>query len=174
MSGAPDPRAPAKILVSACLLGRPVRYDGTAKPVADDALETWRAEGRLIAICPETAGGLAVPRAPAEIAGGETGEAVLSGPGRVIDAAGDDVTAFFLAGAEAALALARAHGCRFALLKEGSPSCGANRICDGSFSGRKHRGGGVAAALLRRHGVEVFAETEIDALRARLALDGQR
>ncbi|MEV4252932.1 DUF523 domain-containing protein [Spirillospora sp. NPDC049652] len=57
-----------RILVSSCLLGRPVRYDGAAKPVTDDLFERWRAEGRLVAVCPEIAGGLPVPRPAAEIA----------------------------------------------------------------------------------------------------------
>jgi uncharacterized protein YbbK (DUF523 family) len=159
-----------KILVSACLVGSAVRYDGGAKPIVDDALERWRAEGRLFAVCPEVSGGLSVPRAPAEIADGAPGEAVLDGRARIVDASGADATKPFLAGAEAALALARARGCRFALLKEGSPSCGAKRIHDGTFSGATHPGRGATAALLARHGIEVFAEDELEALRVRLEL----
>jgi hypothetical protein len=39
-----------KILVSACLLGRPVRYNGSAKTIEHPALERWRQEGRIVSI----------------------------------------------------------------------------------------------------------------------------
>lgn len=158
-----------KILVSACLLGNPVRYDGVAKTLTHPALEAWRREGRIVSICPELSGGFGVPRLPAEIAQAQAGEAVLAGTARVVDVAGADVTPFFVAGAQAALDLARAHDCRFALLIDGSPSCGSRFIYDGSFSGQRRVGAGVTAALLRQHGIEVFADSEIDALCARLA-----
>lgn len=158
-----------KILVSACLLGRPVRYNGSAKTVTHPALDQWRREGRLVSICPELTAGFSVPRPPAEIASGQSGEAVLSNNARVIEATGADVTDLYIAGAYAALDLAREHGCRFALLIDGSPSCGSGFIYDGAFAGRKHAGAGVTAALLRQHRIEVFAETEIDALQARLS-----
>jgi uncharacterized protein YbbK (DUF523 family) len=146
-----------QILVSACLLGQPVRYDGRSKRRDDRLLLRWQAEGRLVACCPEIAGGLPVPRPPAEIAAG-------GGPGRrtIRTADGRDVTAFFIRGAQAALAVARRHGIRMAVLKDGSPSCGSGRICDGTFSGRSVPGAGVTTALLERHGIRVFAENEID------------
>ncbi|CAG9271029.1 conserved hypothetical protein [Paraburkholderia unamae] len=158
-----------KILVSACLLGSPVRYNGSAKTVAHALLDQWQREGRLVPVCPEVAGGFGVPRPPAEIAAAACGAAVLAGTARVIDVRGMDVTSHFVDGAQAALELALAHDCRFALLTDASPSCGSHAIYDGSFAGRKHAGAGVTTALLRQHGIEVFAETEIDALEARLA-----
>ncbi|QBR03129.1 DUF523 domain-containing protein [Paraburkholderia pallida] len=158
-----------KILVSACLLGSPVRYNGLAKTLAHPILDEWRREGRVVSVCPELIGGFGVPRPAAEIARAQSGEAVLAGAARVVDTAGADVTAFFLAGAQAALELAREHNCRFALLIDGSPSCGSRFIYDGSFSGQRRAGAGVTAALLRKHGIEVFADSEIDALGARLA-----
>lgn len=163
-----------KILVSACLLGRPVRYNGSAKPLRHPSLERWRREGRLVSICPELTAGFSVPRPTAEIAAAQSGETVLLDGARVIEATGADVTDLYVAGARAVLGLAREHGCRFALLIDGSPSCGSGFIYDGTFSGRKHVGAGVTAALLRQHGIEVFAETEIDALQARLSLISRR
>jgi uncharacterized protein YbbK (DUF523 family) len=109
-----------------------------------------------------------VPRLPAEIAAGGDGESVLSGKGRVIEETGGDVTAQFVAGAQAALAVAQANDCRFALLIDGSPSCGSRTIYDGKFIGQKHSGAGVTATLLRSHGIEVFADTEIEDLGIRL------
>ncbi|AWK89685.1 DUF523 domain-containing protein [Azospirillum thermophilum] len=159
----------SKILVSACLLGQPVRYNGSARTLLHPVLERWRAEGRLVPVCPELSAGLPVPRPPAEIAAGRTGGAVLSGTARIIDSTGTDVTRPFLAGAEAALATAVREGCRYALLTDGSPSCGSRFIHDGGFSGRTHAGDGVTAALLRRNGIEVFAAEEVGALEARLS-----
>ena len=150
-----------RILVSACLLGQPVRYDGRGKGVASDILARWRAEGRLVAICPELAGGFGVPRLPAEIAPGGTAKGVLAGHGVIRDSAGQDVTAGFLAGAHAAVALARAQGCRFALLTEGSPSCGVEQVHGGAFDGRMRAGEGVVTAALREAGLEVFPQTRI-------------
>lgn len=158
----------AKILVSACLLGSPVRYDGTDKRVEHSLLEQWRCEGRLVPICPEVAGGLPTPRPPAEIERAASGADVLENAMRILDDRGDDVTASFMAGARLALQLARDHDCRFALLTDGSPSCGSRSIHDGSFSGTRHPGEGITAALLRRHGIEVFAQDEIEELAGRL------
>ncbi|MEV6004347.1 DUF523 domain-containing protein [Streptomyces griseomycini] len=45
--------------------GSRVRYDGGAEPVDDALVARRRAEGRTGAFCPETAGGLPVPRRPA-------------------------------------------------------------------------------------------------------------
>lgn len=163
-----QPQPLPKILVSMCVVGHPVRYNGSAKTAAHEALERWQREGCLVPVCPELAGGFSVPRPPAEIASGESGQQVLSGVARIVDVNGTDVTTPFVAGAHTALALARTHDCRFAILADGSPSCGSTFIYDGSFENRRHAGAGVTAALLRAHGIEVFADTEIDALDARL------
>ena len=157
-----------KVLVSACLLGQPVRYNGVGKPLSHSLLERWQAEGRVVSVCPEVMAGFAIPRAPAEIASGADGDAVLSGVARVIDSTGADVTDPFIEGARIALRIARENGCRFALLIDGSPSCGSGMIYDGSFSGQKHPGSGVTVALLRANGIDVFSDREIEALAARL------
>lgn len=48
------------ILVSACLLGHPVRYDGQHKYCAE--LEELKSEFELISVCPEVSAGLSTPR----------------------------------------------------------------------------------------------------------------
>lgn len=154
----------AKILVSACLMGHAVRYDGASKPLAHPAIDRWREEGRLVTICPEMSAGMTVPRPPAEIAGRQGGSDVLSGKARVVEKTGGEVTDEFVRAAENALALALETGCRFALLIDGSPSCGSSYIYDGSFSGARHPGMGVTAALLRQNGIEVYSDSEIDRL----------
>ena len=141
-----------KILISACLIGEKVRYDG-GDCRQGGIIQAWLDQGRLVALCPEVAGGLPVPRLPAEIA---------DGSGRVLRQDGKEVTAAFTAGGEQALALCREHGIGIAVLKEGSPSCGSSLINDGSFTGVKVAGEGVTAALLRQHGIHVFSERQLD------------
>ncbi|KAB0509328.1 DUF523 domain-containing protein [Pseudomonas moorei] len=148
-----------KILVSRCLLGHRVRYDGGASGPFDQ-LQVWLDEGRVVPLCPEVAGGLPTPRAAAEIPGGQGGE-VLDGQASVLTTEGEDVSAQFLSGACQALELVRQHGIRIAVLKANSPSCGNLLTYDGTFSGVKVRGEGVTAALLKRHGVQVFSELEL-------------
>ena len=161
-----------RILVSACLLGHPVRYNGLDKKTDDDHLRRWVAQGRVVAVCPEVAGGLPVPRPPAEIVGGGGGVAVLTGASRVIARTGADVTAEFVHGADHALAKAEEHGIRVAVLKEGSPSCGSSYSYDGSFSGTRVLAPGVTTARLMAAGIRVFSEHELAAADACLrALD---
>jgi uncharacterized protein YbbK (DUF523 family) len=158
-----------RILVSACLLGRPVRYDGRAKEPGTDLLVRWQGEGRLVPLCPEVAGGLPVPRAPAEIAPGATGAEVLAGRAAIRTRTGEDVTQAFLDGAAAAVRLARETGCRHALLTEGSPSCGVRRIHAGQFDGTTRPGEGVVTAALQAAGINVYSHEEANALALALA-----
>lgn len=158
-----------RILVSACLLGHAVRYDGRAKPVSHRLIDTWMAEGRIVTLCPEMAAGMPVPRPPAEIEPGAGAADVLNGRARVMDSTGGDVTGEFVAGAELALDLALENDCRFALLTDGSPSCGSRKVYTGRFDGTKQDGEGVVASRLRSAGIAVFPQREIEELAARLA-----
>ena len=108
---------------------------------------------QLVPVCPEILGGLPTPRTPSE----RQGE-------RVVSKTGADVTAAYRKGAEEALRLARLFGCRKALLKERSPSCGRRQIYDGSFSGRLIPGDGVTARLLEQEGIAVFGESQLQQL----------
>lgn len=156
------------VLISACLMGAPVRYDGKGKPLDAGSLARIMAHCTLVPLCPEMAGGFQVPRPPAEIENGRTGDDVLDGRARVLELGGRDVTQLFVTGAEVALSLAREQDCRYALLIDGSPSCGSAMIYDGDFAGRKHAGNGVTASLLARHGIEVFTPARSDELVDRL------
>ncbi len=161
-----------KVLVSACLLGQRVRYDGRDARIASEVLERWAAEGRLVPFCPEVAGGLPTPRPPAEIQGGD-GPEVLTGRAQVRTRT-KDVTEAFLAGAEVALAAARAQGVVAAVLKDRSPSCATRFVYDGSFSGRRVPGMGVTAARLVAEGIRVFSEEEVEEADAWLASLSER
>jgi len=142
-----------KILISSCLLGNKVRYDGKDNLQSNTRLHDWVKAGNVIAICPEMAGGLPTPRPPAEI---------QQDTKRVITIDGEDVTAEYVAGAEKALALVKQHNIRVVILKARSPSCGAKQIYDGTHSGKLIPGQGATAALLSKHGIQLFDETEID------------
>lgn len=150
-----------KLLISACLLGEKVRYDGSASPVHSDIIDIWNSEGRLLPFCPEIAGGLATPRPPAEIQGGN-GRDVITGVSRVITIHGKDISGNFVRGARQALNLANQNGICLAILKSGSPACGIGRVYDGSFSGKLTSGDGVTAALLKANGLKLYNEKQIE------------
>ena len=141
-----------KILVSACLLGVRCRYDGKSKP--HPAVERLMEQHTLIPVCGEIFGGLPTPRVSAERQGA-----------RVVTADGRDVTAAYRRGAEEVLRLAKLYGCKAAVLKERSPSCGSGRIYDGTFTGTLTDGWGVTAELLRDHGICVIGESEAETWR---------
>lgn len=136
------------LLISACLLGTPCRYDGQSRPLPAEQLRFLRERYELCPVCPESDGGLPTPRIHSERRGG-----------RVVNRAGEDVSAPYARGAARALALCRERGCRRALLKERSPSCGCGEIYDGSFTGTLIPGDGVTAELLKAEGVEVLGES---------------
>ncbi|EMH4161372.1 DUF523 domain-containing protein [Pluralibacter gergoviae] len=152
-----------KILISACLMGYKVRYNGSAKAEITARLDALHRAGRLVVHCPELAAGLPTPRLPAEI-DGDSGSGVLAGRARIIENNGCDATPHYMLAAWLALETARKHGCSVALLTDGSPTCGSREIYDGSFSNQLRPGEGVAAALLRQHGIKVFSDKEIPAL----------
>ncbi|MDF1800913.1 MAG: DUF523 domain-containing protein [Planctomycetota bacterium] len=147
--------SPEPVLVSACLLGLACRFDAcAAKDTARAGLAAALAELgdiEVVGFCPEQAGGLATPRPPAWIEA-DSAAAVLRGEDRVVTEAGADVTAAFVNGAEAALAVAKERGIRRAILKERSPSCGVARThVDGALA----EGPGVTAQLLGDAGLSV-------------------
>lgn len=148
------------VLISSCLLGNPVRYDGRGVPNDDAVLARWREEGRVVPVCPEVAGGMPIPRPPAEIEPGKRAADVLLHGARVVAVTGEDVTWPFVQGSHAALTVARERGIRIAVLKEGSPSCGSGYVYDGHFAGRRQAGVGVTAELLTQAGVRVFSEKQ--------------
>jgi uncharacterized protein YbbK (DUF523 family) len=157
-----------KILVSACLIGEPVRYDGKVIKPSGEILEVWKQEGRIISVCPEVLGGLPVPRISAEIVNGQ-GEDVLAGQAKVLDKSGRDVTWFFLAGAQKTLELVLKNMVSFAVLTDRSPSCGSTCIYNGQFDGTLIAGMGVTTCLLRQHGITVFGQQQLEQAREYLS-----
>ena len=140
-----------KLLISACLCGKNTKYSGGNNLIPD--LAKIEENFELFLVCPEVDGGLTTPRNPSEQL-----------DGKVISNKGVDVTAEFNLGAKLALEVAKKNNIKYALLKESSPSCGSNLIYDGTFSGKKVEGMGVAAKLLKDNGILVFSENEIENL----------
>ena len=140
-----------RILISACLVGDNVKYNGgnNKSPLIDKLLEKYE----LIPFCPEVEGGLKTPRSPSEIK-----------DGRVINQEGQDVTMAFERGAELAFNICLFLKIKKVILKEKSPSCGSNEIYDGSFSHKVISGMGITARYLKEKGIEVYSENDIDSL----------
>ena len=134
-----------KIMVSACLLGYNVKYDGNNN--LDDKLINFLKDFEVISICPEVMGGLPIPRIPSEIL-----------DQKVINQNEKDVTKEFLMGASKVLALARKENIKIAILKDGSPSCGSSYIYDGTFTHTKINGMGQTTKLLKENGITILNE----------------
>ena len=134
------------ILISACLLGDKCRYDGK---VLSNKLNDLIKYYNLIPFCPEVSGGLSIPRDPSEIING-----------KVISSKGRDVTSFFNRGAFLALSICKEKKVSLAILKEESPSCGKNKIYDGSFKGVLIDGKGITTRKLLNEGIKVINEEE--------------
>lgn len=134
-----------KIIVSACLLGDNVKYDGTNNK--NNELIEFLKDYEVIKICPECLGGLSIPRVPAEIR-----------DNKVFNQNSKDVTKEFATGANKALEIAKKHNIKVAILKKNSPSCGSNTIYDGTFTHTKTIGDGITAKLFKENGIIVFDE----------------
>ena len=139
------------ILVSACLLGECVRYNGDILPYQNDLLELWQKDGKVLVFCPEVEGGLPVPRPPAEIVDDN----------KVKTREGKDVTENFLTGAQKGLETVLKLNVKAAVLKDGSPSCGSSYIYDGTFSEKRKPGKGILTSLFEENGIKVFCEREV-------------
>ena len=154
-----------KVLVSSCLVGSKVRYNASCLSIPEPELLWLTSKVELVIFCPEVSAGLPTPRAPAEIIAGK-GVDVLDGLANVVGNDGIDVTTQFVSAAENALQLCQKQQIKYAILAEGSPSCGSSKIYDGTFNGIKIDGSGVTTALLERHGIAVYSQHTIAKLRS--------
>ena len=146
------------IVISSCLAGLKVRYNGT--DCYDEAMEKRLKEKKVRTVCPELLGGFSIPRESAEIIGGN-GYDVLDGKALVKDCKGNDVTQMYLDGAYKTLDFIKSLNAEMVVLKENSPSCGSSFIYTGHFDGTKKDGVGVTTAILRRNGIKVISENEL-------------
>lgn len=141
-----------KIIVSACLLGDNVKYNGTNNK--KEELIEFLKDYEIIKVCPEVFGNLKIPRVPAEIVGN-----------RVINMEGIDVTNEYLLGAEKALRIAKDNNVKIAILKKNSPSCGSSKVYDGTFSHTLIEGDGITAKILKDNGIIVYNEDNYNDLK---------
>lgn len=143
-----------RLVVSRCLLGVRCRFDGQAKACPEVCALARRIEkrgGEVVDVCPELAGGLPIPRAPAE----------LQRDGVFLQD-GTDVTRAFTQGAQQSLEAALAAGeMPFAVLKSKSPSCGVGLVYDGTYTKTLVAGNGVFAHLLEERGVPMATENVV-------------
>ncbi|MGF7441143.1 DUF523 domain-containing protein [Campylobacter concisus] len=140
-----------KILISACLVGINCKFNGENNLLNKDVLDEISKRFHLLFVCPEVYGGLSTPREPAEMKNGVV----------VCKFSGKDVSENFKNGAEICLRIAKLNGCKKAILKSKSPSCGSGQIYDGSFSKRLISGDGITAKLLKENEILVYSEDEI-------------
>ena len=133
-----EPRPPVRIVVSGCLLGEPVRYDGGHRR-SDYVARALGSVFELVSECPEVGIGLGTPRPPIRLELGETGT-------RLLGSRNEDLTPVL--GAYARHAAARFDEARVAgvVLKSRSPSCGMGDV-------KLHRDG----AIVSRDGDGIFA-----------------
>jgi len=143
-----------KLLISACLAGENVRYDGNNNLINE--FEKLQEHFELQYVCPEVQGGMVIPRLPCEI--------TSYGPLKITNEFGIDNKDHFIEGSRIALDLCQRLNIKYALLKSNSPSCGNKKIYDGNFNGTLIDGIGVTAKTLQDHGIKVFNENEIDEL----------
>lgn len=137
-------------IVSACLLGADCKYNGGNND--NEAVKDFCEGHRILAVCPETEGGLEAPRPPAEQQGD-----------RVVNSEGKDVTPEFEKGACICLkkVLDSGETPELAILKANSPSCGSCVVYDGTFTGTLTEGDGVFTRLLKEKGIKVITEKEL-------------
>lgn len=141
-----------KVVISACLLGFPVRYDGGAK--TSRAVQELAAKVEAMHLCPEVRSGLPTPRPPAE-----------QRDGRIWLKDGTEVTDSFRRGALCSLATAREFGATLAVLKAKSPSCGVHEVYDGTYSGKLIPGEGIFARHLEEEGICVVTEKTVEEIK---------
>lgn len=141
------------ILISACLAGENVKYNGKNNKLPEVILQNLQKNYKLIPVCPEVLGNLPVPRPPAEIFNG-----------KVIRKNKEDVTSFFIKGAKKTLKIAKETGVEFAIFKESSPSCGVNTIYDGTFSKTKIKAQGITTKILKENNIEVISEDDLSSI----------
>lgn len=144
------------ILISSCLIGLNVKWNGKSKNIAD--LKRLVSEGKAIFLCPEQIGGLSTPRVPAEIEAGRTAKEVLEGKAKIIGNNGSNLTEEIIRGSNETLKFCKEYGIKIAILRDGSPTCGSVKTYSGRFDGVKIKGRGVLTELLEQNGIKVYNE----------------
>lgn len=138
------------LLISSCLLGENVRYDGGNCEIAAELLSQIKNKFQIISLCPEVTAGFSTPRNPIELS-----------EGKIINAQGRDLTYMFDKALLKIDELVKEHNITLALMKESSPSCGVSNIYDGTFSGNIIDGSGIITSYLKNKNIKVFSENQL-------------
>lgn len=158
-----------KIAVSGCLIGTKCNFNGTDL-LSQFVFELQKNDQiELVPFCPEDSI-FGTPRPNLRIVGGD-GFDVLDGHAKVIDENGLDVTSLQIDGANLFLKHIKSAGLKYAILMDGSPSCGSNVLLaeENWPAGGFKRGVGVAAALLKRNQFNVFSNFDLRSISELLA-----
>lgn len=143
------------VLVSECLLDIPCQYNAQLAKLRFRSGDIDAIKGYIVPVCPEQLSGLATPRKPVEIQGGD-GFAVLNHQACVVSADGEDFTEYYIRGAQLVLKIAEVTGATMMITQFRSPSCSCSKIYDGNFSHVLKPGFGVCAALLQLHHIKLM------------------
>ena len=138
-----------KVAVSACLVGKNTKYDGTNN--YNQYVMDYLKDKEYILICPEVLGGLPTPRVPSEIVAN-----------KVINKENVDVTKHFVDGANKALQMLIDNNIEEVIVKSKSPSCGYKQIYDGTFTGKIIDGNGIFTAFAIEKGFKTLTEKDIE------------
>lgn len=138
-----------KIAVSACLVGKNTKYDGTNN--YNKAVMEYLKDKEYILICPEVTGGLPTPRVPSERVND-----------KVINKENVDVTHNFVIGSSKTLEELKKQNIELVIVKSKSPSCGYKQIYDGTFTGTIIEGNGVFTELAVKNGLKILTEKDIE------------
>jgi len=139
------------VLISSCLLGKNVKYNGRNNHINNSFIQMLLKNNLVIPVCPEVDGGLPIPRTPVELIGK-----------KAINQDGIDKTKEFVIGAQIALQKVIDFDIKMAIMKSKSPSCGKDTIYDGSFTKTLTNGNGITVSLLKEYGIRIFDENELD------------
>ena len=137
-----------KILVSACLLGENCKYNGGNN--YSPAVAEFVKDKDVLTICPEMMAGMGCPRTPIEIVDGV-----------LMDRNGNNVDVAMREAVAQAMEMILKEDIQCAILQSRCPTCGANQIYDGSFSGKLIAGSGILAQELKRAGYRIIDSENI-------------
>jgi uncharacterized protein YbgA (DUF1722 family)/uncharacterized protein YbbK (DUF523 family) len=137
---------PVRIGISACLLGRPVRYDGGHK--RDRYLvDVLGPHVDYVAVCPEVESGMSIPRPTLRLVRSGSG----ADPRMIVAETGDDLTTRMTRFSESRVRALDELQLSGYVLKKNSPSCGMERVkvyTEGVAGPPRKDGAGLFAAAL--------------------------
>ncbi len=136
------------LVVSGCLLGEKVRYNGTHKhePLI---VELFKEQFNIVSICPEVEMGLGVPRPPMHLEKSENNSLLK------VTHSTEDLTEVALSTSKRILDSLVFHG---AILKSKSPSCGYKSV---TLMGSHSMASGLFAQYIEDHNIPIIDENDL-------------